>query len=524
VSARGELPAALSNPDLYPGVRGPVEVRETHISWVFLAGDRAYKLKKPLVLPFLDYGTAARRLEMCREEVRLNRRLAGDLYLGVRAVARGPAGFELADEEDERAVDYVVEMRRYDERRTLAARVEGAEVTPGGLARELVSLARLIAGFHAKAERVAPEEWVPAVRARLAQNFSELDAVLGSASDAQRVRALQRFSDAFLAIAAERFEERARSGRVVEGHGDLRADHVLLDGVVRVVDCIEFDRRMRELDVADELAFLQMDLSARGGEALARCFIDAYREAGGDPGPPRLIAFYACFRALVRAKVAFVRARQEPVAGALQGGEGAAAARLLALAERFAWESRLPLVAVICGVPASGKSHLARRLASASGLPRLSSDVVRKRDAGVRTGERAPRAAYAAAVNRRTYLELGAAAAQEARNRGGALVDATFRHRADRDAFREAFANAAPLVFVECAAPPEVLAERARRRDAEPASESDASLPIVVREQRRWEPLSEIAPGSRTKLRSERPLADQLAAVSTALDRVIAPL
>ena len=166
---------ALARPDFYPEQPVRVDVRETHISWVFLAGDRAYKLKKPLVLPFLDYGTAARRREMCREEVRLNRRLADDLYLGVRAVAATEDGLELAEEGDPRAVDYVVEMRRYDERSTLAAKLEC-----GGLKRgEIVRLGRALARFHARARRVVATG-VPAlaVERRMTENFHELLAIV----------------------------------------------------------------------------------------------------------------------------------------------------------------------------------------------------------------------------------------------------------------------------------------------------------------------------------------------------------
>ena len=142
-----EVCAALARPDFYPDRPDRVDVRETHISWVFLAGDRAYKLKKPLVLPFLDYGTRQRRREMCREEVRLNRRLAPDLYLGVRAVAASADGLALATEDDPRAVDYLVEMRRFDEQRTLAAKLERGELKRG----EVVAVARAGAVSRARA-------------------------------------------------------------------------------------------------------------------------------------------------------------------------------------------------------------------------------------------------------------------------------------------------------------------------------------------------------------------------------------
>jgi uncharacterized protein len=510
------LIAALSSPDIYQRGSQSVEIRETHISWVFLVGDRAYKLKKPVVLPFLDYGTPERRRRMCNEEVRLNRRLASDLYLGVRSVAGAADGMRLAPQDDPRALDYLVEMRRYDERSTLAAKLDRA--TERQLQSEIEALARLLVGFHARARPVAEGRGGGlAARERVDRNLQELSALVGSAANANRLAALGRFSHAFLGARADTLDARARQGLVVEGHGDLRAEHVLLDGTIRVVDCIEFEPRMRELDVADELAFLVMDLTWRGGDLLARTLLDAYRNAGGDPGEDDLIAFFACFRALVRAKVALVRAGQPPQARAAEHDESSAR-DLLALAERYAWQARLPLAIVICGLPAVGKSTLVRALSAVSGLRPVSSDVVRKRVAGVARTERAPLSAYSAEASRRTYAELGRLAAREATIQGGVLVDATFRNRADRAAFLAAFGGMAPLHFIECQVPLEVAAKRARRREAEVRT-SDASEALVLRERHSWEPLDELEREAHTTLRSDRPLEDQLADLQDALDQ-----
>ena len=512
-----EVRAALAEPSFYPSPPSQVLVRETHISWVFLAGDRAYKLKKPVVLPFLDYGSAERRRRMCDEEVRLNRRLARDLYIAVRSVAAGEHGLRLASEHDPDALDYLVEMRRYDERSTLAARLECGG--PEALGEDVAALAKLLARFHARTRTVAVDRGgALGVRRRAEENLQELLLVVGSPAEADRVRALGRFTDAFLAGDAAELERRARAGLVVEGHGDLRAEHVLLNGAPRVVDCIEFDPRRRELDVADELAFLVMDLTMRGAQDLARQLVAAYRRAGGDPGEERLIAFYACFRALVRAKVRLLRGAQLPPRSSERRDQSAAARELLALAERFAWRARLPLVIAICGAPAAGKSELATALSRASGLRHLSSDVVRKRAAGLAPNERAPAAVYDASWNARTYLELGRRAALETSARGGALVDATFRRRADREAFARGFAGSAPVLFVECHAPARVLAERAARRERETDRISDATLPVVVRESARWEPLEEVMPQAHVTLRSDRPVEAMLADLIALLD------
>jgi uncharacterized protein len=270
-----EVRAALGRPEFYPNRPDRVDVRETLVSWVFLAGDRAYKVKKPLVLPFLNYGTRQRRREMCGKEVRLNRRLAPELYLGVRAVAASADGLALAAEDDPRAVDYLVEMRWFDEQRTLA-KLERGELKRG----EVVALARVLARFHTRAPRAAAAG-VPvlAVERRMTENFDELLAIVEQRAEIEWVLALERFAHAFVVAQAQMLNARARCGCVREVHGDLRAEHVLLDETLQVIDCIEFDRGLREIDVADDLAFLVMDLTAVGGERFARVLVRAYRDA-----------------------------------------------------------------------------------------------------------------------------------------------------------------------------------------------------------------------------------------------------
>jgi aminoglycoside phosphotransferase family enzyme/predicted kinase len=515
-AAPDRLRAALERADLYPGPPERVEVHETHVSCVFVAGERAYKLKKPLVLPFLDYGTPARRRAMCDEEVRLNRRLAPAIYLGVRAIRPTPVGFELADADAEDAEDYLVEMRRFDEADTLAGRLADGRLTDA----DDRAVARRLAAFHAAARRVpATGRPVVAVERRMAVNAHELLALVDQRSETERVLALERFVHAFVGAHAGLLDARARRGQVRELHGDLRAEHVLLATDVQVVDCIEFDRELRELDVGDELAFLVMDLTALGGERFARVLVDAYRDAGGDPGDDALIAFYATYRALVRAKVALLRAGQLPASDPAHGRESAAARDLLALAERFAWRARTPLAIVLCGVPASGKSHLASALAERSGLAHLSSDVTRKRLAGLPPTDRAEPADYGPDASRRTYADLGRRAAQRVAAAGGVLIDATFRHRADRDAFRAGFGEAAPLLYVECRVPAAELERRARTRDRDPARVSDADVAVVLREAGTWEPLDEVAADAHVTLRADRPVAALVDDLIALLDR-----
>jgi aminoglycoside phosphotransferase family enzyme/predicted kinase len=514
--ATHDLPALLASDVAYPPSATGVEVRETHISWVFLAGDRAYKLKKPLVLPFLDYGTPKRRLQMCREEFRLNRRLAPDLYLGVCGVAVNDDGVEFTSAEDPRAVDYVVEMRRYAERDTLAAMLDRGELRRSDIDR----VARTMERFHAACEPAdGLESGSHRIEREVERNAEELLELAEHPGERKRIRAMVRFMLAFAGSHAGEFDDRAARGLIRECHGDVRAEHVLLKPTVSVVDCVEFDPDMRTLDVADDLAFLVMDLAALGGERFASRLIDAYRAAGGDCGRDAVVAFFAAHRALVRAKVLCVRAAQQPPTGAAHGHASAQARDLLGLAEHFSWQARLPLAIIVCGVPASGKSHLARALADLSRLPYVSSDVTRKRLAGIGQHQRGPAEIYGAEWNTRTYDELGNVAAREVDSRGGVIVDATFRRLADRQAFMAVFATAVPTLFIECQAPVAVLAARATRRQRDPSRVSDADLEVVTRERSTWEPLDEIPAGAHIALRTDRPLDEIIEDVRALLDQ-----
>jgi aminoglycoside phosphotransferase family enzyme/predicted kinase len=498
--------------------RGPIEVRETHISWVFLSEKRAYKLKKPLLLPFLDYRTRGRRRRMCAEEVRLNRRLAPGLYLGVRSVLRGSAGLRLGDQRNSSAIDYVVEMRRYDERHTIAATIDRGELTR----RQIEQVARRLARFHANCRRVSvPEKGSRRVKAEVGRNLEELLAVAEPHTERDRIHALQRFMGSFVSARADVFDERAKRGLIKDCHGDLRAEHVILEPRLSVVDCVEFDRGLRTLDVADDLAFLVMDLAARRGERLAAHLAHSYRAAGGDCGDDALLSLFAVHRALVNAKVLIVRAAQHHLASAAHGHASARARELLAVAERFAWRARLPLAIIVCGGPASGKSHLAAALARMSGLPRVSSDLARMELAGLEPTEAGSAQHYSEAFNRATYAELGRRARAEVMAHGGALIDATFRHRRDREAFRKAFSSAGPVVLLECQAPAEVLRRRAASRERDPARVSDATAAVVEREQGAWEPLDEVSSRRRVTLRTDRAVEEVAAEAVAWLDSQI---
>jgi aminoglycoside phosphotransferase family enzyme/predicted kinase len=509
------LVEAMGRPGFYPHRPEGVELVETHISWVFLAGPLVYKVKKPVVFPFLDYGTLERRRALCREEVRLNRRLAPSIYRGVRALVRRGGGWALADDPDDpRACEYAVEMRRFDSTTTLAARLARGEAT----AEQLRAIGRRLADFHERAEPVAARVGWPAHLARsLDENFETLLSFAGSAVDGRELAAAERFISAFLVARRDELAGRAAAGRVRDCHGDLRAEHVIFgEQGVEVFDCVEFSPALREIDVAADLAFLVMDLAAAGREDLARELVGAYRDAGGDPGDEALLHFFAVYRAWVRAKVACLRADEldddRRRAAALSEARG-----LAALARRLAWRARAPLPLVVCGGAASGKSHLARHLADVTGLAHLNSDVVRKELLGIAPAERAPASAYSAEMNARTYAELGRRAGGEITAGRSVLVDATFRYRRDREAFTAALGDR-ELIFVECLAPAAVVAERAAAREGDPSRVSDAGGELAERQRREFEPLDEVRADRHLVLRTDRAVEEIADDVEALLD------
>ena len=492
-----------------------VEHIETHVSHVFLTRDRAYKLMKDVVLPFADLSSPEKRRAMCHEEVRLNRRLAPDVYLGVRALVESDGSLKLSAEDDPSAVEYAVEMRRLDECRSLLSLLDRGEVDD----LEIVEVAHVIAAFHA---RVPPIELAPALKALGDSAEETFRTLAGVAPTWMRAaaRAGKHFSDGFRRRHAAELTHRASHGRFREGHGDLRLEHVFIeDGRVTIIDCAELDPAMRRIDVGADLSFLVMELEHRGEAGLAQVLVDGYREAAGDPGSDVLVAYHAAMRAWIRAKVALLRAGEFAEGSQQAAAHVGEAADLAALARRLAWRAREPVVLAVCGGAATGKSTLASGLSAASGLPVLSSDVVRKRLAGLEPTTRGPERLYSLEASAATYAELGRRAAGELEHGRGVIVDATFRRRADRKAFTAALGLDAAPVYLECRAPADVIAERARRREANPGRISDATAALAERQSREFEPMAEVPPVRHYILDATDPTAVLARKVEELLDR-----
>jgi uncharacterized protein len=512
-AARLSVVQALGDPGMYPG-HPAVQVHETHASWVFVAGERAYKIKKPVRLGFLDYGTPARRHAACREEVAVNRELAPGIYLDVQAIIRDARGFRFACKDTPDAVEYAVVMRRFQETNTLLGAIHAGSLTR----THIQQVASRLADFHGCSPALAgdgPEHVLDSWMV----NIREIERLPFPGS--WQVKTMRGFGEAFVAAHACELEWRAARGLVRDGHGDLRCEHVLLGPPIRVVDRIEFDPALRQMDVARDLAFLAMDLEAHGRRWAAQELVRAYRLAGGDPGSERLRCFYSVYWALVRAKVALIAAGTHH--GALRHRERARAERLWRLAERLCWRARCPVVIVVCGPPASGKSTLAAHLARRSRLPVVSSDVLRKRLAGVAVSERARPEHYTEDFTRTVYLALAQSALTHLKGSGGVIVDATCHTHHERAAlFALPRRHHVRFLAVQCQVSLQTALARAAERMQSPERVSDATPQVVADQFHHFETLDELPQEYVLMVDCEQRVAAQTAALTCAVDRQIA--
>ncbi|HVB81437.1 MAG TPA: AAA family ATPase [Candidatus Binataceae bacterium] len=516
------IAGAMLRPEMYPDHPASVELRQTHVSFVFLAGDCVYKIKKPVRFSFLDASTLARRRQLCLDEVRFNRRLAPDVYLGVVAIlCRGGAELALGEASAAAAgagavVEWAVRMRRLEDATMLDRMVAGGAVS---VAQIRVIAARL-AAFHGAAATDKGWQYGSAASVwRLVRgNLEELALDRAGVVTPAELEELERFAHCVVEPRWSLLNRRALGGRVCEGHGDLRCEHVSLAGdTIAIIDCVEFSEGLRYVDVASDVGFLAMDLDRLGARGLSDELVGAYREASGDADLPLLIPFYKIHRALVRAKVESLTSRDLTTAPDRRAAAAAAARRYVELALDFAGASR-PAMVVVCGLSGSGKSTVARRLADRLGFEWLRSDEIRKHLAGAapteRLSDRYGAGAYSREFTSKTYAALLGAAAARLGDGAGVIVDATFAAPAYRAEARALAARAGrPLLFVECAASHDEIVRRLTSRARSAEEVSDAGVATYLRQRDEFAALSEIPQSCHLVADTERGLEAVSAAV-----------
>lgn len=448
---------------------------ETHSAVVYFAGDRAFKLKKPVRLGFLDFSTRAARAAACARETELNRRFAPDVYLGVADV-HAPDG---------QVCDHLVVMRRMPASRRLSALIRAGE--PAGPV--LRQVARILATQHAAADRgeqISRQGGRDAIRQRWRDNIGQLrEAAPGDLVPQAEISEAGELADRFLEGRERLFETRIRAGRVVDGHGDLlAADIFCLDDGPRILDCLDFDDKLRWLDGLDDAAFLAMDLEELGAPGLAEQFTRWYSEYSGDPAPAALRHHYVAYRAVVRAKVDCIRASQGDRAAA---GE---ARSLLAGALRHLRAGAVTLV-LVGGLPGAGKSTLAGAIADRLGFTVLSSDRIRKELTGIEPRQHAAAdfgtGIYSRSWTERTYAEMVSRAVALLGLGESVVLDATWNSAGHRQAAAAAAGEtAADLVELRCTVPPQAMASRMAGRKSGVSDATPAIAGRLAAEQDPW--------------------------------------
>jgi aminoglycoside phosphotransferase family enzyme/predicted kinase len=481
-----------------------VEHLETHISHLFFAASRVFKLKKHLTLDFLDYSTPERRRHLCDEEVRLNRHLAPEVYLGTVPVTVSREHTVRVEGQGE-PIAWAVKMVRLPSERMLAALLDRDALED----RHVDTLVETLARFHAEAatgESVDEHGTPQAVAAKVRNNLRETrESVERGLLSNEQHRLVSRWALEFIDGRRDLLERRVREGRIREGHGDLHAGNVcfvpqtLSPAGIAIYDCIEFSRELRCCDVASDIAFLAMDLDRRGQSQVSDRLVARYVERTQDAELFDLLDLYKCHRAVVRAKVtaleAHAHAHEEEEVDDAKERSRAEARGYLQLAASYALP---PMIVLTCGLPGTGKSWLVRRLAGPLGAVVLRSDVIRKRLAGLDPGDSASAdfhtGLYDEPMTRRTYQRLRERVVDVIRSGRTAIVDATFSTRGRRAPFvRSASEEGVPLRLLHVTAPHEVVRERLERRSRGGTRDaSDADVEIYRRARRRFEPPDEL--------------------------------
>ncbi len=508
---QARLVEALQQPARYPHPVEHLEVIETHISWVILTGHYAYKIKKPVDLGFLDFRTLEQRRHYCEEELRLNRRLAPELYLDVVPITGSPDAPVL--EGEGAPLEYAVRMREFPQEARLDRLLARGALGP----EHMDDIAAELARFHDEAPAVdagrpfgEPEQ----VRRPVRGNFEQLARLGADTTERERLEALREWSERRFASLRERLAERRAQGFVRECHGDLHLGNMaLLDGRITLFDCIEFNESFRWIDVMNEAAFLCMDLDHREHPMLGHRFLNAYLERTGDYAGLDLLPYYETYRALVRAKIAAIRRSQDDLSAAERAEVEADYHALVGLARTYTHEPR-PALLITHGLSGSGKTTVTQTLVERLGCLRLRSDVERKRLFGL-SAEARTRAAleggiYSKDASRATYERLAELAETVLRAGYPALVDATFLRRGRRAAFRDLAARlGAAFLIVDVQASDAALEARVAARAAAGTGASEAGLEVLRHQMSAREPLAAEERAAAYVLDTENPPAPE---------------
>lgn len=480
---------ALQNPDLYDHPVSGFTVIETHISWVLLTGDYVYKIKKPVNFGFLDYSSLERREHFCHEEVRLNRRLAPDLYLGVVPVHGTETAPSLIS--DGPTIEYMVKTRQFQQQDLL-----GNLQRAGALTNEHIdSLATRLASFHLEIDHAplgSPWGEPEKLHEPVADNFVHIRPLLSETNDLAQLDQLEQWAHTTFQRLIPQLAQRKAEGFVRECHGDIYLDNVtLIKGQVTLFDGIEFNEAFRWTDVMADVAFMVMDLEDRGLMQSAQRFLNGYLEQTGDYAGLALLDYYKAYRAMVRAKVALLRLTQEGVSDSERQEVLARYHSYTDLAERY---THVPLRFGLLthGISGSGKSTVALHLVEELGAIRIRSDVERKRLFGAQGAGKLDAGLYAPEQSEQTYARLASLASQILAAGYPVIVDATNLKQAQRGVLRQAVEDqGAPCLILQCEVPLETIEGWMQKRREDGRDPSDGDITVARQQKEHAEALTE---------------------------------
>jgi len=474
------LVQALLRQTRWPHEAGDMQLMSTHVSSILLVGQHAYKLKKPLKLPFLDFSTLAQRQVSCEAELAINRRTAPEIYLEVIAITGSPDAPEIGGNGP--VLDWAVHMRRFDQQALFSSLAQRRLLT----ATHVDSLADTLARLHLDQPALAPApDHLQQTRQWMLGNFDELQAMAANAPERQAVTQLRDWFMGQWQRHQNLMDRRSREGWLRDGHGDLHLANIAwMDGRATLFDALEFNAELRQIDVVRDLAFAFMDLQAHGLCGLAWRLVNAWADATGDHAGLVLLPLFAVERACVRAKVAWLSQTSH---------HGLFDSRHFALAQRLALAPRASGLFITMGLSGSGKSTVSQQLLQELGAVRLRSDVERKRLHGLAALDRTPtpQQLYSEEATRRTFLHLQHQAATLLAGGQCVLVDAAFlRHRERQSMQAVAQAQEAAFGVVHCLAPTAVLRQRLTHRAQSGHDASDATVSVLEQQLGFMEPLA----------------------------------
>jgi len=489
---------SLLDPAAYGERTSTVQMRQTHVSFLFFTDSHVYKIKKEVDFGFLNFMSLDRRRFYCGEEVRLNRRLCPDLYLGVVEVRESDGRLSFIG--SGKIVDYAVRMRRLPEERMLHRLLEHGVVTEA----DVRGVARVIADFHLTAERgreIDAYGDLGVIRRNWEENFRQVEEFIPKCLEAGDREVMRQWVGSFMEENAALFARRVEDGRVRDCDGDIHSENICLAEKVYIFDCIEFNPRFRYSDTAADIAFLLMDMEFHGRRDLADFVLDEYCRCTGDTGLAGVLGFYLAYRAFVRGKVTAFRLLDPRIPEKEREAAATTAKRYFRLARGYVLRGRLaPTIIVFCGLMGTGKSTLARQLSFEAGADVLVSDMIRKELAGLPPTERCReeynRGIYSSGFTRDTYEEMFRRMENISCAGHSVVADASFSRRGERDRVREiARKSGAQCVFVHVACDEETMRRRLTARREDPSAISDGNWELMLRQRADFEPLS---PGEET--------------------------